>query len=282
MALFEDVLLTVDYDRTLTGPDSTIPVRNLKAIEYFKANGGTFTLNTGRSTTTMRDLFQKIPANAPFILYNGSAFWENGKLTDALVIDLPLWETLDAVREAFPEMNFEIQGVDDHYILDPRPEFIALYEKMKWHWSPAEHEQNYGPFIKFAAYGPVRKSVLSDMFTGDEADIARFDALEAFVLERWGEKIEVFRAAPRIMDFQAKGVSKGAAAVQLKEKLGKKILVCVGDAENDVTMLNMADYGYCPADAVIADRYETVCNCGDGAVADVIYEKIPGILGILP
>lgn len=282
MALFEDVLLTVDYDRTLTGPDSTIPERNLEAIEYFKANGGTFTLNTGRSTTTMRDLFQKIPANAPFILYNGSAFWENGKLTDALVIDLPLWETLDAVREEFPEMNFEIQGVDDHYILDPRPEFVALYKKMKWHWSPAVHGQSYGPFIKFAAYGPVRKSVLSDMFTGDGADIARFDALETFVLERWGEKIEVFRAAPRIMDFQAKGVSKGAAAVQLKEKLGKKILVCVGDAENDVTMLDMADHGYCPADAVIANRYETVCNCGDGAVADVIYEKIPGILGILP
>ena len=62
--------------------------------------------------------------------------------------------------------------------------------------------------------------------------------------------------------------------------MGKKILVCVGDAENDISMLDGADYAYCPADGVVADRYETVCNCADGAVADVIYKKIPEILGL--
>ena len=49
MAQFSDVLLTVDYDRTLTAPDSTIPERNLEAIRYFMENGGAFTVNTGRS-----------------------------------------------------------------------------------------------------------------------------------------------------------------------------------------------------------------------------------------
>ena len=43
-----------------------------------------------------------------------------------------------------------------------------------------------------------------------------------------------------------------------------------------------ADFAYCPADGVIADRFETVCECGEGAVADVIYEKIPKILGLQP
>ena len=47
--MFSDILLTVDFDRTLTGPDSTIPARNLEAIRYFTENGGTFTVNTGRS-----------------------------------------------------------------------------------------------------------------------------------------------------------------------------------------------------------------------------------------
>ena len=45
-------------------------------------------------------------------------------------------------------------------------------------------------------------------------------------------------------------------------------------------MLNGADYAYCPADGVVADRFENVCNCADGAIADVIYKKIPEILGI--
>ena len=32
----------------------------------------------------------------------------------------------------------------------------------------------------------------------------------------------------------------------------------------------------------IAGRYPSVCNCGDGAIADVIYKKIPEILANLP
>lgn len=282
MALFDDILLTVDYDRTLTGPDSTVPERNLEAIRYFTENGGSFTVNTGRSSTTMKDLFYRIPANVPFLLYNGSAFWENGKLTNLRTIDLPMWDTLLEVKAAFPEMNLEIQAADNHYIIDPHPDYIALYERMHWSWAPAEVGADYGPFLKFAAYGPVRKPVLSDMFTGDEADRARFAEMADFIASRWGDKVEIFIAAHRILDVHAKGVSKCRAARDLQARLGKKILVCVGDAENDVSMLDGADYAFCPADAVVADRYATVCNCGDGAVADVIYEKIPEILGITP
>ena len=50
--MFSDILLTVDYDRTLTAPDSTIPQRNLDAIRYFMEEGGIFTLATGRSLPT--------------------------------------------------------------------------------------------------------------------------------------------------------------------------------------------------------------------------------------
>ena len=76
MGLFSDVLLTVDYDRTLTAPDSTIPERNIAAIRWFIENGGTFTVNTGRSvplTTVFRDI---VPTNAPLLLYNGAAIYD--------------------------------------------------------------------------------------------------------------------------------------------------------------------------------------------------------------
>ena len=47
--MYSDILMTVDFDRTLTAPDSTIPERNIEAIRHFIDNGGTFTVNTGRS-----------------------------------------------------------------------------------------------------------------------------------------------------------------------------------------------------------------------------------------
>ena len=105
------------------------------------------------------------------------------------------------------------------------------------------------------------------------------DEAEAVLNEEFGDKLAVFRAGPRVIDVQAKGVSKAAAARRLQQQMGRKILVCMGDAENDVPMLEGADFAFCPADGMVADRFENVCNCADGAIADVIYKKIPEILG---
>ena len=100
--------------------------------------------------------------------------------------------------------------------------------------------------------------------------------------EMFGDYCEVFRAAPRVIDVQTKGVSKARSARELQKRLGKKWLVCVGDAENDILMLENADFAYVPSDAILAKRFPNVCKCGEGAVADVIYEKIPEILANNP
>jgi len=100
----------------------------------------------------------------------------------------------------------------------------------------------------------------------------------AYVEQAYGDQIDIFRACARIVDFHAKGCNKLRTARDLQAALGKKYLVCVGDADNDLTMLRGADFAYCPADGIVADRFQNVCECAQGAVADVIYEKIPGIL----
>ena len=280
MGIFSDILLTVDFDRTLTGPDGKIPLRNLEAIEYFMANGGSFTVNTGRSVATFWKYLDKIPHNAPFLMYNGSAAWDNGQLSLLKPIDLDLWDVVHTMRQLFPEMNLEIQGTEVHYLVEPEPEMVALYDKLQWRYVIAEDEQEISPFIKYALFGTPREPAVGDLFAFSEEEENRFREAEETIKKLYQGKVEVFRAAPRIIDVHAKGVSKIAAARALQKELGKKILVCVGDAENDISMLDGADYSFCPADGVVADRYQTVCNCGDGAVADVIYKKIPEILGL--
>ena len=278
--MFSDVLLTVDFDRTMTGPDSKIPKRNLDAVAFFMENGGTFTINTGRSVSSFRKHLGKVPVNAPILMYNGSARWEDGILTNLKLLDLDLWNTVKTVRALFPDMNLEIQGVEFHDLIDPEPDYVAFYDALKWGYRIVNPGDDLGPFLKFALAGSPRKKSVSTLFESTERELAAFDAAQAKILELWGDKVEVYRAAPRIIDVHAKGVSKIAAARQLQRELGKKILVCVGDAENDIPMLNGADYAYCPADGVVAGQFETVCNCADGAIADVIYKKIPEILEI--
>ena len=280
--MFSDILLTVDFDRTLTAPDSSVPQRNIEAIEYFIANGGKFTVNTGRSVATFWKYLDTLPVNAPFLLYNGSAAYQNGQLSQLEIIDLDVWETMHTVSALCPDMNLEIQGTKVHYLINQRQEMVELYENMGWRHESAVFDTDVGPFLKFALFGTPRQPVVADMFHSDEAEMRRFDEVEDKLRELYGDKVEIFRAAPRIIDVHAKGVSKINAARKLQKNLGRKILVCVGDAHNDIPMLDGADYAFCPADGVVADRYNTVCNCADGAVADVIYKKIPEILAIQP
>lgn len=280
--MYSDILLTVDFDRTLTGPDSTVPQRNIDAIEYFIANGGKFTVNTGRSVATFWKYLDTLPVNAPFLLYNGSAAYQNGQLSQLEIIDLDVWQTMRTVSQLFPDMNLEIQGTKVHYLINQRREMVELYENMQWRHESAVFDTDIGPFLKFALFGTPRKPVVADMFVATDEETRRFDEVEAKLWELYGDKVEIFRAAPRIIDVHAKGVSKINAARKLQKALGRKILVCVGDAHNDIPMLDGADYAFCPADGVVADRYDTVCNCADGAVADVIYKKIPEILAIQP
>jgi len=284
MGIFSDVLLTVDYDRTLTAPDSTIPERNLTAIRYFIDNGGTFTVNTGRSVPMTKVFRDRVPVNAPLLLYNGSAAYDvnEKRLTFCHAIDLDLWETVRKCEDLFPDLTVEVQGVDAHYRFSDNPMWDAFSEHQNCAHAFAQPGDELGTFLKFTLYGEFRDVTVADMFNGSEKERRRMDEAEQLLRKEFGQHCEVFRAATRIIDVHAKGVSKARSARELQQHLGKKILVCAGDAENDLSMMRDADYAFAPADGIIEKDFETVCNCADGAVADVIYKKIPEILGLSP
>lgn len=279
MGLFSDILLTVDYDRTLTAPDSTIPERNLEAIRWFMENGGAFTVNTGRSMPMIQAFKDKVPTNAPLLMYNGAVAYDVKKdeLVFAHEIQLDMWKTVKELIALFPDLVVEVQALDKHYNFIPNPAWDA-FSANNCAYGTASPGQDLGPFLKFAIYGEIRDVTVNHLFYGSEEEIRRMDEAEATLNRVYGEHLAVFRSGPRVIDVQTAGISKCRAARELQHMMGRKTLVCVGDAENDIIMLDGADYAFVPADAILKDRYENVCNCSDGAVADVIYEKIPKIL----
>lgn len=280
MGKFSDILLTVDYDRTLTAPDSSIPQRNLEAIRYFMEEDGAFTVNTGRSMPMARAFRGKVPVNAPLLLYNGSAAFDTAKqeLTFCHQIPLDLWDTVREVMAMFPDLTVEVQGLKAHYRFTDHPVWDDFCDYNLCAHEFAQPGEDLGPFLKFSVYGELRDVTVSHLFEGSEEEIRRIDQVERLLKERFGNTCEVFRAAARILDIHTKGVSKARSARELQAQLGRKTLVCVGDALNDLSMLLDADFSFVPADAALADRFENVCNCAEGAVADVIYQKIPEII----
>ena len=278
MAKFDDFLITSDYDFTLTAHDGRIPERNLEAIRYFTENGGAFTVNTGRSGVTSRRLMEQVPANVPFLLMNGSAVVENGEALELYPIDLEPWAVLTRLAEAFPEAALEVQGLWCHYLWDPPVQRQASHDKNQWNYRLVQPGDDLGTFLKFNVFRP--EEPVSSQQNGETVRL--FDRIQNFIHEQWGDRMVAFRSGPFLLNVHARGVSKINAARKLQKQLARKYLVCIGDEGNDIPMLDGADLAFCPADGAVADRYEHVCKSAEGAVADVIYKKIPEILGIRP
>ena len=284
MALFSDILLAVDFDRTLTATDSSIPQRNIEAIEYFMANGGAFTVNTGRSKPMTNWFRDKIRANVPLLLYNGSAAYDmaTGEWSQCKELDIDPETIINDLQSRFPDLTVELQGTYAHHIFRKDAGWEDYCANNRCPWEYADPANIPLPFLKLAIYGEFRENTVASMYEATEEELVRFDEAVDYIEKTYGDKIDVFRACARIADLHAKGCSKLASARELQKRLVKKILVCVGDADNDLPMMEGADYAYCPGDAIIRDRFENVCACAEGAVADVIYKKIPEIIRFQP
>lgn len=279
--MFSDILLTVDFDRTLTAPDSSIPQRNLEAIQYFMENGGAFTVNTGRSIPmSMGNIIHNVPVSAPLLLYNGSAAYDvnTKELSLCRPIDLDSRTVVMDIQNKFPGVTLEIQGIDAHYIFRKDEGWQSYCENNGCPWKYADFDDIPGPFLKFSFYGEFRENTVASMYEATPEELELIEEVISYIERTYGDKVEVFRSCPRIIDMLAKGSSKLRLARDLQKMLGRKTLICVGDAENDLAMLEGADFSFCPADGLVADRFENVCPCAEGAIADVIYNKIPDIL----
>lgn len=276
--MFSDVLLTVDYDRTLTGPGGIIPQRNLEAIRYFMENGGAFTVNTGRSIPMYSSIFGKVPVNAPLLMYNGGAAYDPERKEFLFTHEIPLdlWETVLEAHRLVPDMQVEIQARDYHYAFTKNDLWAKITGKMGCPYAYAKPGEDLGPFLKFALLGPF--SPHGGVFDDAPGDATPIPEVIARIEELTKGLCSIYWSGSRVVDIQEKSASKASASLWLKAELNRKHLICIGDAKNDSSMMDAADFAFCPADGVIADSYPNVCPCGEGAVADVIYEKIPAIL----
>jgi HAD superfamily hydrolase (TIGR01484 family) len=273
--MYSDVLLCVDFDRTLTALDGSIPERNIEAIRYFMANGGRFTVNTGRTYVSFKPFLDIVPINAPLLLMNGSGCWEDGQLRNFAPLEMDVWPIVRQLQEMYPGVNFELQTLDTHYLVDPTPGYAAYYQRRGLPHKMADPAIHHGPFLKIGIYGDdEHREEGSDSVT----KAALFDRIEETLNQLLDQRLVALRATPLIINIHAKGASKLTAARNLQQQLGRKYLVCVGDEGNDVPMLRGADFAFCPSDGAVAAEFTNVCPCSQGAVADVIYNEIPKIL----
>ncbi|MDR0890475.1 MAG: Cof-type HAD-IIB family hydrolase [Oscillospiraceae bacterium] len=267
MGKFSRVLFVSDFDRTLTDLHGNVQQRNLAAIRQFIENGGKFTVGSGRSIPFFRKQAEIVPMNAPCLLYNGAACYDyaSGALSQAQALPQRAKTVLHALRMRYPQVRFEVQSAHTHYAFGRNDKRDAILQNAG---VPVVYPQGEipEPWLKIAAYGGY-----DDPKTPES--LSFWDELLAYASMLGGADFSVTRSMPHIVELWSASCNKGTAARALANRLGRDILVCIGDAPNDTAMLREADIAFCTGDCDPALRqmgFLPVCACQDGAVADAI------------
>ena len=258
MGKFDGYLICSDFDGTIY-IDSQVSNKNIEAIKYFQSEGGRFTFASGRNYEMFTEgAASVITPNAPILSYNGAVIISiDGKeiYYQGLVTKDEMFRAFEAYDHCKTIKCFHVNtlGNSGVYTFDEndspkaRREFIDSFT---------------APFVKMIA-------VMHDDCTDETyAEVKKIFSSEFNITRSWKFGIE----------FNSLSDSKGRAARWLKEKLGCHTLICVGDYDNDIDMVEAADIGYAVANATdnlkaVADR--GTVHCRESAIAKII-EDING------
>lgn len=261
MGKFEGVLLLSDYDGTLIGHDLTIPPRNLRALEGFLAEGGTFSVATGRGYQTFLPLWRDVPMNAPTVISNGAAIYDypGGRWVSATCLCGETAGRLEELTEHFPELAMEVYSKEQIYVWNFNSFVRRHQRRVKAEMTPCPIREMAGGWLKVLLQG----------------ERPLLERVQAYLRARWPEDYEVFFSGRNLLELTAAGCSKGAAVLRLAERLGiaRENLYCIGDDQNDLSMLAVSALPFAPANCVqeLKNRGAVVLSsCDEGCVADAV------------
>lgn len=273
MQKFKSVLLASDFDNTLVytqgalerGEDiPPMSARNRAAVDYFIANGGYFTISTGRALPAFAPFASALPLNAPCVIGNGAAIYDFSKneYVETAFLDADIYEHVDALLARFPALCFEVYHADRRiHVLHPN-EFSRNHE----------HLTRTGT-VEVKSFREVDLPVIKLLF---EEEKPLLDEVRDFIrAQRWGDRYELIFSSDHLLELTRRGATKGGMILKLAKLLGvaRGDIYCVGDHNNDIPMLEVSAIGFAPENAtaeVKASGAHIVCHCKDGALADVV------------
>ena len=271
MKKFEGILLCSDLDGTLLREDKSISRENLDAIEYFKSEGGYFTLVTGRMPCSARPLYEKIRPNAPIGCINGGGIYdfETDRYLWSNTLPRDVVELIDSAVSAVPSIGVLYNTLDAvHFCRDN-----ARMTRFRADTGLPNKVGDYKTMDK-----PAAKVVLG------ENDVEKvFTVVETLKNHPKNSMFDYVRSEKCFYEILPKGSSKGNLLVRLAEILGVDMAktVAIGDYNNDVSMIKAAGVGIAVANATdeakAAADLITVSN-EESAIAKIINDFDVGIL----
>ncbi|MEG2353533.1 MAG: sugar-phosphatase [Clostridium sp.] len=262
-------LIALDIDGTLVTKKAKITEKNLLSIAEAKKKGVKIVLASGRPLNGLNRFLKELD----LINKGDYAVGFNGAIVqDTYTEEIITMTTLniDCYKELYDislKMGVNIHALTKVKVITPK---INKYSQLEADLNGIEIEE-----ISLENIGK-EETIVKVMMIDDPILL---DNVVANLSEDIKERYTIFKSAPYFLEFLHKDVNKWSGVFGLAHKLGIKTeeIICVGDEENDIHMIENAGLGVAMGNAVtkikeVAD-YITLSNEESG-VAHVINKFI--------
>lgn len=264
-------LVAIDMDGTLLREDKTISDRTKYAIKRAIEKGVKVVLASGRPIQGLErylEELQLVSEDDYVMSFNGSVV-QNVKTRDIISKNILKGKDLKVLHALSKEIGVHIHAFTRQGCITP---IMNEYTKLEGSINGIEvYEADFDAIDD-------HEDVIKVMFIDPEPVLE--EAIKKIPSSTY-EAFTIVRSAPYFLEFLNKASSKGAGIKALSEHLGIKQeeVICIGDAGNDLDMIEFAGLGVAMGNAFEevkkAADYVTYDNESDG-VAYVI-EKFIGI-----
>ena len=233
-------LLITDLDGTLLPPDKVIPESDLEKIRQFQRDGGSFTIATGRSLPAVEMYLDMFELKIPIILYNGSVVYDCGSKKAVVSRLMPQPASRQMVRdviERFPDIGIDLITADDKVYV---PKLNRLEE---------EHLEITKVEAVFCGIDDIPDNWYKLILMREEHLIPE---LAEFVRSKGYEGIHFVNSHNIYYEALPAASTKGSALTDIRRLCGYEdyTIYAAGDYNNDIEMLEAADVGICPSNAI--------------------------------
>ncbi len=226
MGKFEGFLICSDIDGTLIDDNFKIPQANLDAIDYFKSEGGLFTLATGRTPQGAHLYIDALKPNAPVVCQNGAGIFDYSamKYLYTNCVGHESREVIEYVTTKFPGCGVEVVCENAIY-------FIKENEFTTKHMTDEKFE------VVRKNYKQIEENWIK-LLIAEEKEGAD-DIQKDLENTPFNEKYKLVRSYPTYYEVLEKTANKGNAVKKLSEilKTDKNKTIVIGDNDNDSEML---------------------------------------------
>ena len=266
----EKRMLFMDLDGTLLNDAKQITEGNRQALELALARGHSVIITTGRPLKSAMDQAHKLGMDRPgcyLIAYNGAVVYDWTTQTQVFSRSLPL-TTVQRVFDMVNARGEHIQTYDTWEVLvEPRCDDAAV----------RRYCQLIG--MDFKVIGDVHRDLKEEPV---KCLVINYDVKDGLLeIQDWiranmAEDVDCFFSCDQYLEVVPRGMSKGEAVKMLCAQMDIPIseAVAVGDAANDLSMIEMAGIGVAMANGTqevkaVADYITTLDNNHDG-IAEVV------------